>query len=545
MQPNGKRTVLLAVVAMFVMVWLSRGANDRGSLSGVVKDASGKPAVGAMVKIRNTARGLTFMVISQDQGRYQSTNLPPGEYTVQALGGGFKSGPDGEVALAAGKGTTQNLGLTVAQSFEETMTSAQFGELMPEDQGKGVIVRWCTDCHGLEKIVPLRRSAELWRETVTKMRNSPYGNRRSAALNDEDAELVIAYLSKHFGPDVPPLDKERNIPKNWLRGAATKYWVLEYALGRGRGPHDVAVDSHGICWVGEGGAGEEGGAEENAALGRFDPETLTYKRIPIPGEKKAGASALSVDPQDRIWFSDRSNKRIAYYDPKTDSFVSFPLPKPARGGDVNLNTIRFHPDGSVWGTELSANQIVRIDPVTKKVTEYVVPTSRPGRAFSVNPYGMAIDGKGMIWFAERYAGKVGRVDPATGQITEYDVPTRDAQLRRMGTDEAGNLWFGESGAGSLGMVDYRTGKVVEIPTPTKYSGAYSVDVDKSKNFIWMGYQIADKLGRFDPRTKTFTEYPLPNTYVSTRRIAVDPSRPNRVWYAGFYSDSVGFVEVMQ
>ena len=61
----------------------------------------------------------------------------------------------------------------------------------------------------------------------------------------------------------------------------------------------------------------------------------------------------------------------------------------------------------------------------------------------------------------------------------------------------------------------------------------------------MGYQIADKLGRFDPRTKTFTEYPLPNTYVSTRRIAVDPSRPNRVWYAGFYSDSVGFVEVMQ
>jgi len=49
-----------------------------GILHGVVKDAAGAPVAGAFVKLNNSERRLTFMVISQAQGRYSVNNLPNG-----------------------------------------------------------------------------------------------------------------------------------------------------------------------------------------------------------------------------------------------------------------------------------------------------------------------------------------------------------------------------------------------------------------------------------------------------------------------------------
>src|ERR1700724_2007718 len=63
-------------------------ADDRGSVQGVVNDASGKPVVGAMVKLKNADRRLTFMVPTQEAGRFEAKDLPVGKYTVQAVGAG-------------------------------------------------------------------------------------------------------------------------------------------------------------------------------------------------------------------------------------------------------------------------------------------------------------------------------------------------------------------------------------------------------------------------------------------------------------------------
>ncbi len=51
-----------------------------GVVEGVVKDSSGQPLSGAFVKLKNAERRLTFMVISQDQGRYTANKLPAGSY---------------------------------------------------------------------------------------------------------------------------------------------------------------------------------------------------------------------------------------------------------------------------------------------------------------------------------------------------------------------------------------------------------------------------------------------------------------------------------
>src|SRR5262245_15079946 len=68
-----------------------QAADFAGSVQGVVKSASGQALSGAYVKLINPERRLTFMVISQTDGRYTLNNLPPGDYTVQGIGNGFQS----------------------------------------------------------------------------------------------------------------------------------------------------------------------------------------------------------------------------------------------------------------------------------------------------------------------------------------------------------------------------------------------------------------------------------------------------------------------
>src|SRR5215472_10314280 len=112
---NGSRILAaLAASTLFVGVHSVQAADFAGSVQGVVKNASGEALAGAYVKLINPERRLTFMVISQAQGRYSMNNLPPGDYTVQGIGNGFQSKLT-SVTLSAGKPATADVSLTDAQ----------------------------------------------------------------------------------------------------------------------------------------------------------------------------------------------------------------------------------------------------------------------------------------------------------------------------------------------------------------------------------------------------------------------------------------------
>lgn len=109
-----KPIVSLAIVALFAVLFSRAShAQDRaGTMRGVVKDAKGAPVAGAFVKLKNGERRLTFMIVSQAQGRYSVSNLPSGSYVAQAIGGDFQSEPSAPVDVADGKSATADLALT-------------------------------------------------------------------------------------------------------------------------------------------------------------------------------------------------------------------------------------------------------------------------------------------------------------------------------------------------------------------------------------------------------------------------------------------------
>ena len=137
------QTRMIARMATWMMigclaVGFARAADTGSSIGGVVKDNTGKPAVGASVKVKNMDRGVTVLVISQQGGRYKASNLLPGKYTVQALGGGLQS--EDAALTVNGGAVTQNLALAAPQDFKRVVSISQSAPLMPEGEGKVIIV---------------------------------------------------------------------------------------------------------------------------------------------------------------------------------------------------------------------------------------------------------------------------------------------------------------------------------------------------------------------------------------------------------------------
>jgi hypothetical protein len=67
--------------------------------------------------------------------------------------------------------------------------------LMPDGDGKDVTVQLCGTCHNLQKTVVSRKTPQEWERTVYDM------IARGAQIFPDEADQIIKYLSKNFGPD--------------------------------------------------------------------------------------------------------------------------------------------------------------------------------------------------------------------------------------------------------------------------------------------------------------------------------------------------------
>src|SRR3984893_14446036 len=186
-------------------------ADDRGSVQGVVNDASGKPVVGAMVELQNEARRLDFMVPTQDEGCFEAKDLPVGRYTVQGVGGGFQSAVSAPVAVTANASAKADVALTAARGAmlppawplripeaAGEKTDKAFNAL-PAGDSKMLVAQSCTPCHDVQRIMVKRADHDDWEHIVARMRT-----RMAAAnqpvVNDEDTKKIVAYLSENFKP---------------------------------------------------------------------------------------------------------------------------------------------------------------------------------------------------------------------------------------------------------------------------------------------------------------------------------------------------------
>jgi hypothetical protein len=85
------------------------------------------------------------------------------------------------------------LTLFVAQSMA---LQAQTGQPLPDGKGKSQFIEICSHCHGLEMATGHRNTKEGWSTVVDDMAS------RGAQGTDDDLDLVVSYLTAHFGPQI-------------------------------------------------------------------------------------------------------------------------------------------------------------------------------------------------------------------------------------------------------------------------------------------------------------------------------------------------------
>jgi virginiamycin B lyase len=547
--------MVLAMMAMIAAVSI-RAADNTGVLAGVVKDNAGAPVAGAFVKIKNAERRLTFMVVSQAQGRY-TANVPPGKYVVQGVGGEYQSALSAPKDVAAGRPTSIDVALSDKRAprlpnawpgrppgqggGEAAATSAL---KLPDGNGKQLVTGKCTACHDAARIANARYDRAHWLDIIDDMQEYARGSEIARELTSEEVNVLLDYLLTNFsdangrGRARQTVDSNSRLPRTLVSGAATKYVAVEFELPKTNvEPHEITVDNQGNGWITQ---------RTGGRLGRFDAKTFTYTEFdpPAGATKKVRLNGIVRGLDNKLWFVDGGpNRRFLYYDTAAETFNVFPLPK-LKYGNATGNTMRVHPNGTVWLCNIGSNQIIRLDPTTKKIDVWEVPAGVQARK-NATPYGMAVAGDGKVWFVENTFNQLGRIDPATGKFDEFPIPVKGAVTRKMGSDSEGNIWVGLHVPGKLMKVDYKTTQMTIFDPPTEDSGVYSVQGDPKSKLIWMSQQHADQIARFDPATRAFTEFALANAEEDHRRIEIDPTNSNRVWWTGNVSGRIGYVELLK
>ena len=549
------------------------GGDPKIGVTGVVKNAAGQPVAGAYIKVKNQDLGLTFLVVSQDKGRYSTPNLLAGKYTVQGFGGGYQSELSVPIEVSNGQPGKMDLVLSTAQKISprgRRRTTEDYAGLMPDGDGKPIVMTHCTFCHSVERIVPARSGKDVWQKTVGRM-NAYLAGRPDlqkehsvGPIPENQIGTVVDYLTKSFGPDTPPLPEEKifsgpndNLPVTFAKGTESKFVAMELDRRGIFNVYDVNLDSQGTVWVSgrqspQRTVGNVGNRREmdriigqnaTGALGRFDPQTMSIISIPLPPDKPSSVlGAIAVDPQDNVWISDRDNKSTHWYEykPKANEFQTFEIPPPLTlpvsviREPVNANTLRFQ-DGNVWGVGNPTSRVLQLDPRTSKVTQFPVPLGS-------HPHGFVVGKDKAIWYATIMDQDVVRLDPASGNLTHYPVGIVDGGSR-MTADADGNLWI-VSRPGKLAKVEYRTGKVTKYDTPSREPWSFGIDADTTRNFVWFDETDAGKIARVDPRTGKFVEFPLPTATMGyIVRVIVDPTNSNRVWWSA--PGEIGYTEVIE
>ena len=513
-----------------------------GVLEGVVTDSSGQPVAGAFVKLENAERRLTFMFISQDEGRYTADMLPAGNYIVQAVGNDFQSAWSAPVDLSEYGTAQMDLALTVRRvadlpaawprrGAEHLASASNF----PEGREKDIVMTRCTSCHSETSVFSRRYTRESWESSIAEMREEMVGV-DLPDLTEDDVAVLIDYLTTNL-PAMAAPDPNSRLPRTLMQGEAMNYRVVQYNVeNEGAENHDVAVDPWGVGWANQRTGGK---------ISRFDPVTYEYREIgpPLYTAERARPGNLQISRDGIMWVPDPFETRWLSYDIAADEWTDWPFPTDQIRGPVQGNSMALHQDGTIWSSGPGAAR--RLDPTTGEWSAWDTPT---WTATQKNPggYGMTVAGDGRVWMAENLVDRMARFDGETGEVAEFEIPVEGTVYpRRMDHDPEGNVWVGLWGSGKILRIDQHTADMTVIDPPIPYNGAYSIDFDETNNLLWVTLQTVDIIARYNPRTEEWLMLPLPQSETDARRIEVDQNNPNRVWWSSTANFArIGYVELL-
>jgi hypothetical protein len=118
-------TIWVGVALALCLVPLTMGQSGRGTLTGVVKDATGAVVPKAEIVLTNIETGVETKTVTTDAGVYRIPYVPPGKYRVAASLTGFKTAVQQNVEIHVTGSVTVDFVMEVGQLSETVTVTSQ------------------------------------------------------------------------------------------------------------------------------------------------------------------------------------------------------------------------------------------------------------------------------------------------------------------------------------------------------------------------------------------------------------------------------------
>ncbi len=134
-----------AFLALFaIALLLSPGSTNAqlsaGSVTGIVRDASGSVVADASVTLRNLDTMIEHKTVSNEAGNYVFLNLGPGRYALEASAPGFATKRVAEFVLAVNQTASIDISLQVGSQSEVVTISAETEQLDVSTADLGTVI---------------------------------------------------------------------------------------------------------------------------------------------------------------------------------------------------------------------------------------------------------------------------------------------------------------------------------------------------------------------------------------------------------------------
>lgn len=286
-------------------------------------------------------------------------------------------------------------------------------------------------------------------------------------LHFEGRKIEAAGLSNQyqasrirFLPD-GGLQLSANLSGNSLEQKSLVYWSAQngfriqtfHSLRPGESISSHMVDSAGQSWIAVRGMTKTG----SYLLSHAPNGTIqTYQNI---GAVADNINDLTTTSDDRVWFTQYKNDRVAAFHPPSQQIKSYPVLEEAE------DLIHGY-DGKLYYAQFYAQPaIVQLDPNTG--TQKAFPLGIPGRS---EPRDLAA-AVGHIWYIEARNSTVWNLDPLTGKHTQLNLPP-NTYPNELASTKNGQLWIADPHNARLYTTWKTAGKttIIGVNTPVNQAG---------------------------------------------------------------------------
>ena len=214
--------------------------------------------------------------------------------------------------------------------------------------------------------------------------------------------------------------------------------VAEFPLRQSGGtPEGVAADPNGNGWVLL--------APDSIAEISQNGSVLAEYRVPAynglataPARSELGLITYNA-VDGNLWFYEATSNVFGMLNPSSGAITEYPL-LPFASSPV-IYQIIAGPDGNIYFTEPSLNEIGVFDIKTDLISQFTMPLA------DTQPQGITVGGDGNLWFTEGGQNKIGSLNPNTHVITNYafEPPSYPTNTQAEGITAGPNdtIWFVE------------------------------------------------------------------------------------------------------